>query len=117
MAEESNKNKKHFFKEMRTELKKVNWLTPKQLLNNTTAVIVMVVIVTAIVFVLDLAFDKVNEYGVEGLKAVVHRDEANTENTVDEATNTDETTSETTTEENQTTEAEPSENDTIEADN
>ena len=117
MAEESNKNKKHFFKDMKTELKKVNWLTPKQLLNNTTAVIVMVVIVAAIVFVLDLAFDKVNEYGVEGLKSVVQRDEANTENTVDEVTDAEQPTDETTTEENQTTEAESSENDTIEADN
>ena len=84
MAEETNKNKKHFFKDMKTELKKVNWLTPKQLLNNTTAVIVMVVIVAAIVFVLDLTFDKVNEYGVEGLKAVVQKDE----NTVNSEENT-----------------------------
>ena len=53
MADNSNKNKKHFFKDMKTELKKVTWLTPKQLLNNTVAVVVMVIIVTAIVFVLD----------------------------------------------------------------
>ena len=33
MADNSNKNKKHFFKDMKTELKKVTWLTPKQLLN------------------------------------------------------------------------------------
>ena len=113
MADDSNKTKKHFFKDMRTELKKVNWLTPKQLLNNTTAVIVMVVIVAAIVFVLDLAFDKVNEYGVEGLKAVVQKNATSTDEIVEDevATGTE------TTEEDETVEVESSENETVEADN
>ncbi len=116
MADDSNKNKKHFFKDMKTELKKVNWLTPKQLLNNTTAVIVMVVIVAAIVFVLDLAFDKVNEYGVEGLKAVVHRDE-NVDNSIDNTIEGEVATGTETTEGEQPTETESSENGTVEADN
>lgn len=119
MAEDLNKNKKkkHFFKDMKTELKKVNWLTPKQLLNNTTAVIVMVVIVAAIVFVLDLAFETLYEQGVEGLKSVVQQDSDNTvDNTVDGATDeeTTNTTDDTTaTDENQNTETD----NTVEANN
>lgn len=93
MADDSNK--KHFFKDMKTELKKVTWLTPKQLLNNTTAVIVMVVIVAAIVFVLDFAFENLNNHGVERLKSIV---QTNTiENTTTNTTDTDNTASDTNT--------------------
>lgn len=93
MADDSNKNKKHFFKEMKAELKKVNWLTPKQLLNNTTAVIVMVIVVSAIVFVLDFTFENLNSHGVERLKAIVQQDESNTiDNTVQDNNETDNTT-------------------------
>ena len=92
MADDKNKNKKHFFKDMKTELKKVTWLTPKQLLNNTTAVIVMVVIVAAIVFVLDFTFENLNSQGVERLKAVVQTNTV--DNTVDNTTS-DNTTSDT----------------------
>ena len=49
------KEKKHWFKDFRTELKKVTWLTPKQLAKNTATVIFMVLIVDVIVFVLDFA--------------------------------------------------------------
>ena len=52
-----NKAKKHFFKDFKAELKKVIWPTPKQLTNNTMAVIVIVVIVGVIVFALDVAFE------------------------------------------------------------
>ena len=106
MADDKNKNKKHFFKDMKTELKKVTWLTPKQLLNNTTAVIVMVVIVAAIVFVLDFTFENLNSQGVERLKAVVQTNQTNTaDNTVDNTTSdntTSETDANTTAEENNT---------------
>jgi len=107
MAEDSNKNKKHFFKDMKTELKKVNWLTPKQLLNNTTAVIVMVVIVAAIVFVLDLTFETMYETGVEGLKSIVQTDDNTISNTVDgtDTTNTVETDGNTSSETENTVEA------------
>ena len=69
MAEDSNKNKKHFFKDFKAELKKVIWPTPKQLINSTIAVIVIVLITSAIVFVLDLAFDGMNNYGINKMKA------------------------------------------------
>ena len=48
------KNKRHFWKDFKAELKKVVWPTPKQLINNTVAVVTIVLITAAIVFVLDL---------------------------------------------------------------
>ena len=44
------KNKKHFFKDFKAELKKVIWPTPKQIVNNTVAVITIVLITAVIVF-------------------------------------------------------------------
>ena len=38
------KNKRHFFKDFKAELKKVIWPTPKQIVNNTIAVITIVII-------------------------------------------------------------------------
>ena len=66
-----NKVKKHFFKDFKAELKKVIWPTPKQLINNTVAVIVIVVIVGAIVFVLDTVFKAMNEQGITKLQSYV----------------------------------------------
>ena len=68
---DSKKEKRHFFKDVKAELKKVIWPTPKQLLNNTLAVIVSVMIVGVIVFLLDLCFEKINTFGIEKLKTVV----------------------------------------------
>ena len=65
------KEKKNFFKEFKAELKRVSWPTPKQLVNNTVAVISIVLIVCVIVFVLDVIFESLNTYGVEKLKAIV----------------------------------------------
>ena len=67
----SKKDKKHFFKDFKAELKKVIWPTPKQLVNNTVAVITIVLITAAIVFVLDFAFEKMNTFGINKLKAKV----------------------------------------------
>ncbi len=68
---ENNKNKKSFAKDFKAELKKVIWPTPKQLLNNTVAVITIVLITAAIVFVLDLVFETLNKQGVDRIKEVV----------------------------------------------
>lgn len=65
------KEKKHFFKDFKAELKKVIWPTPKQLVNNTIAVITIVLIIAIIVFVLDFAFEKMNTYGINKLKSIV----------------------------------------------
>lgn len=92
--EKNSKDKKSFFKSFKGELKKVSWPTPKQLVNNTIAVIVIVVVIAVIVFVLDLAFDAANKYGIDKIKeSVVSTSEDNnsekTENT--EATENNET--------------------------
>lgn len=68
---EVSKNKKSFAKDFKAELKKVIWPTPKQLVNNTVAVITIVLITAAIVFVLDLAFESMNKYGVNKIKEAV----------------------------------------------
>ena len=68
---ENNKNKRSFFKDFKAELKKVVWPTPKQLVNNTVAVVTIVLITAAIVFVLDLAFEAVNKKGVEKIKEII----------------------------------------------
>ena len=75
------KNKKHFWKDFKAELKKVIWPSPKQLVNKTIAVIVIVLITAAIVFVLDLAFDLLNEKGINKLKTNL-RNQVVVENTV-----------------------------------
>ena len=64
-------NKKSFFKEFKAELKRVSWPTPKQLVNNTAAVIAIVFVVCITVFILDVIFESLNTYGVEKLKALV----------------------------------------------
>ena len=76
------KENKHFFKDFKAELKKVIWPTPKQLVNNTVAVITIVLITAIVVFVLDLAFETVNNYGVNKLREVVgtHNEQSNTTN-------------------------------------
>ena len=68
---ENSKNKKSFSKDFKAELKKVVWPTPKQLVNNTVAVVTIVLITAAIVFVLDLAFEAVNKKGVEKIKEII----------------------------------------------
>lgn len=83
----NKKEKKHFFKDFKAELKKVIWPTPKQLVNNTVAVITIVLITAVIVFVLDVVFEKMNTYGINQLKQMVDRNQTSNE-IVNEETNT-----------------------------
>ena len=87
--EKNKKEKKSFFKDFKTELKKVNWPTAKQLANNTTAVITIVLITALIVFVLDFAFEALNTYGINKLRSFVQTStsEENTENNNDQEEN------------------------------
>ena len=78
-TKKQNRDSKNFMKEFKAELKRVIWLTPKQLLNNTVAVITVVLITAAIVFVLDFVFESMNTYGIDKLKQIV--DTTNTEDT------------------------------------
>ena len=82
------KNKRSFFKDFKAELKKVIWPTPKQLVNNTTAVVVIVLITAIIVFVLDVIFENLNKYGVEKLKAIVANEQVTDQNTSDDSNTT-----------------------------
>ena len=55
------KNNGKFFKESKAELKKVSWPKPKDLVNDTATVIVIVLVVAAIVALLDIGFLWLNE--------------------------------------------------------
>ena len=85
MAKNENKNdnkvKKHFFKDFKAELKRVIWPTPKQLVNNTTAVVTIVIITAIIVFALDAVFDLGNKYGISKLQSIVNEKYNNTDST------------------------------------
>ena len=65
------KQRSSYFKEMKAELKKVVWPTPKELVNNTVAVIAFVIIIAIIVFVCDFCFDSLNKYGITRLQEKV----------------------------------------------
>ena len=98
---EKSKNKKSFFKGFKAELKKVVWPTPKQLFNNTVAVIAIVLITTLMVFLLDLIFESANKYGVDKLKEIITTEE--NENIEAENTSNNEVdANQTATDENQT---------------
>ena len=87
-----NKQKRHYFKDMKAELKKVIWPTAKQTANNTVAVIVFTLAIALIVFVLDVVFDFANKNGVVALQEKIKSsysanntvEQNNTENTVSE---------------------------------
>lgn len=83
-SKKQNKDKKQFGKDFKAELKRVIWPTPKQLFNNTVAVITVVLITAAIVFVLDFAFESLNTYGVDRLKEMVENQNSVSTNTIAE---------------------------------
>ena len=89
-SKKEEKNKRHFFKDFKAELKRVVWPTPKQLLNSTVAVITIVLVVGLIVFALDLGFELLNKYGINKLQENLQNTYSNTSesNTTSEETNT-----------------------------
>ena len=93
---DKTKNKRHFWKDFKAELKKVVWPTPKQLVNSTIAVITIVLVTALIVFVLDLGFEAIKTHGIDRLQSSLQGKNENTvENTTSE--NTDNASSENTT--------------------
>ncbi len=114
-TKKETKNKKSFFKDFKAELKKVIWPTPKQLVNNTVAVVVIVIITAAIVFVLDLAFDLFNKYGINKLKSNVRG--YNTVQVEDEHNHDNENTASENTAEGNTANESAEENNTVETNN
>ena len=107
--EKKVKEKKHFLKDVKAELKKVIWPTPKQLFNNTIAVISIVVIIGVIVFVLDFCFEKVNSFGIERLKTIVQTNSVE-ENSTDESNEASEESTEVQETETETTNNQSEEN-------
>lgn len=93
---DKTKNKRHFWKDFKAELKKVVWPTPKQLVNSTIAVITIVLVTALIVFILDLGFEAIKTHGIDRLQSSLQGKNENTvENTTSE--NTDNASSENTT--------------------
>ena len=58
-------------------MKKVIWPTKKQLINNTVAVIAIVLIIGIIVFLLDFCFEKINSFGIDKIKTIVQSSQNN----------------------------------------
>lgn len=83
---ENAKNKKSFWKSFKAELKKVTWPTPKQLANNTSAVIAIVVLTAIIVFALNITFEAMNKHGVDKVKELISN-QTTSETTTDESNN------------------------------
>lgn len=101
-SKKDKSNKKSWFKEFKAELKKVVWPKGKELFSNTAVVIVMVLIISAVIFVLDLAFDFLTKFEVEQVKKVQNSittnetvDNAENQNAVNETENTSNETTET----------------------
>ena len=84
--EKNIKNKRSFGKDFKAELKKVVWPTPKQLVNNTVAVITIVLITAVIVFALDVVFETLNKHGVEKVKEVITSSNTTIDSTTESGT-------------------------------
>ena len=88
------KQKSSYFKEMKAELKKVVWPTPKELANNTAAVIAFVFIIALIVFICDFCFDNLNKYGITKMQEKVQSSFQTTEDSENNTSNKQNETSE-----------------------
>ena len=87
-AKKDNKNKRHFFKDFKAELKKVIWPTPKQLVKSTMAVVFIVIVTAVIVFVLDVVFETINSKGINALKSSI-KNSVSVNQTIDANTTTE----------------------------
>lgn len=81
-------DKRSFMKEFKAELKKVVWPSSKQMVNNVTAVITIVVLTAAIVFCLDFVFAAMNDYGINKLKTHVQTTNSQSTNIEEQTNNT-----------------------------
>ena len=69
---EKNENKR-FMKDVKAELKRVTWPTSKQMVNNVTAVLTIVIVTAVLVFCLDFVFRAINKYGIDKIKENVQQ--------------------------------------------
>ena len=58
MAENKNVKAMKFFRETKSELKKVSWPSKSQLVNNTVVILSFIVIATLVLSLLDVGFQK-----------------------------------------------------------
>ena len=58
MAENKSGKAMKFFRETKSELKKVSWPSKSQLINNTVVILVFIVIATLVLSLLDVGFQK-----------------------------------------------------------
>ena len=68
---ERKRNYLDFIGDFFKEVKKVVWPTPKELVNNTVAVIAFVIIIAIIVFVCDFFFYNLNKYAIKNFQEKV----------------------------------------------
>lgn len=63
MVENKNNAKKNkalkFFRETKSEMKKVSWPSKEQLFHNTIVILAFVIIVTIVLSLLDVGFEKI----------------------------------------------------------
>ncbi len=64
MADKKNRLMK-FFRETKSEMKKVSWPSKEQLFHNTIVILSFVIIMTVILSVLDLGFEKLLSFIVK----------------------------------------------------
>ena len=100
----NKKQKGHFFKDMKAELKKVIWPTPKQTANNTLAVIGFTLAIAIVVFVLDICFDAINKNGVVALQEKI-KSSYSVSNTIENTSDSENSVEETNNIENSTANA------------
>ena len=79
-SKKEEKNKRHFFKDFKAELKRVVWPTPKQLFNSTIAVITIVLVIGVTVFVLDMGFELLNKQNAKLQSSLQEKYSTNVEN-------------------------------------
>ena len=91
-SKKDEKNKRHFFKDFKAELKRVVWPTPKQLVNSTIAVITMVLVIGIIVFGLDIVFELLNKQNAK-LQSNLQDKYSNSIENTNTTSNTDEASS------------------------
>ena len=58
MAENKTNKAMKFFRETKSELKKVSWPSKSQLINNTVVILAFIVVATLVLSLLDVAFQK-----------------------------------------------------------
>lgn len=65
MAENKNSKAMKFFRETKSELKKVSWPSKSQLFNNTVVILVFIIVATLVLSLLDVGFQKLLSFVIK----------------------------------------------------